>query len=273
MIKKSLNIDQFRQTILKHYNQEKRDFPWRETNDPYAILTSEIMLQQTQTDRVVPKYLAWLDSFPDIHALAQAETTEVLERWVGLGYNRRAIFLHRAAKIMDSEYNGFVPQELTDLLSLPGIGPYTARAIRTFAWGYPEVFIETNIRSVFLFFFFPDQTAIDDSNIMPLIESSLYLEDPRTWYYALMDYGSVLKRKTINPNRNSKHYSKQSRFTGSNREARGAIVRTLSTGARYTITDLATQCGLDRERITKALLGLTKEGIVCDMDGVYGIYE
>jgi len=154
VIKKSLNIDQFRQTILEHYHQEKREFPWRETNDPYAILTSEIMLQQTQTDRVVPKYLAWLDSFPNIHALAQAETTEVLERWVGLGYNRRAIFLHRAAKIMDREYNGFVPQELTDLLSLPGIGPYTARAIRTFAWGYPEVLLRQIFDQCFCFFSF-----------------------------------------------------------------------------------------------------------------------
>ena len=195
----------FQKTILDYYREYGRSFPWRTTNDPYAILVSEFMLQQTQTERVVEKYNRWLEVFPTVDRLAGASLVQVLEQWIGLGYNRRARFLHQCAQVLVAEHNGVVPHEPETLQTLPGIGPYTAAAISTFAYNTPNTFIETNIRAVYIFFFFRDQTAINDKDLFPHIKASLYTENPRLWYYALMDYGAELKKKVVNPNRKSRH--------------------------------------------------------------------
>ena len=259
--------------ILDFYRQEGRTFPWRETRDPYAILVSELMLQQTQTERVVPKYLAWLETFPTAADLAAAPFPQVLAAWSGLGYNRRAGYLQSACRQVVEEWGGAFPRTAGELETLPGVGPYTARAVATFAFGQPEVFIETNIRSVYLFFFFSDQEKVSDSQLMPLIQATLYHEDPRTWYYALMDYGAQLKKSTANPNRQSRHYSRQSRFEGSLRQARGAIVRSLSRGGNtpLSLEEMARLEGLPLERIQAAAERLLAEGMVCRRGDLYCI--
>jgi len=265
------SIRDFQDTIYSNYRESGRSFPWRETKDPYRILVSEIMLQQTQTDRVVPKYLDWLDRFPNLQALAEAPFQDVLERWIGLGYNRRARYLQEACKKIADEYAGEFPREARELEKLPGIGKYTSAAVSTFAFGIPNAFIETNIRAVFLFFFFKDETDVHDADIMEAVEATMDRADPRSWYYALMDYGSSLKKRVVNPNRKSRHYAKQSRFSGSLRQARGAIIRHLGKKGNATLQTIATAEGLPFERIEEAARSLVSEGMVAEAEGIYGI--
>ena len=222
----ALAIKRFHGVVYAHYERYGRDFPWRHTTDPYHVLVSEVMLQQTQTGRVASKYREFLKQFPDVCALAQAGVVEVLAAWQGLGYNRRALALHRTACIICTDFAGLVPQEKQALLALPGIGPYTAAAIRAFAFDLPDVFIETNIRTVFIHEFFPGATTVHDRDILPMVEATLDRSAPRRWYQALMDYGAMLK-ESGNPSRRSAHHRVQSRFKGSRREARGIILRTL----------------------------------------------
>jgi A/G-specific adenine glycosylase len=264
-------IADFRKTILDHYKSEGRSFPWRETRDPYRILVSEIMLQQTQTDRVVQKYNEWLSVFPDAGELAAAPFSLVLEHWIGLGYNRRARYLQETCKAIVERYGGVFPQSADELRALPGLGPYTAAAVSTFSFGIPNVFIETNIRAVFIFFFFPESSDVTDRELLEYIAETIDAADPRTWYYALMDYGATLKKKVGNPNRKSRHYTVQSRFEGSLRQARGAILRQLRSGNAATLADIARENGLPYDRIAKAAEALLGEGFVAETDGVYRI--
>ena len=266
-------VAEFQSMMLDFYHKEGRTFPWRETRDPYAILVSELMLQQTQTERVVPKYLNWLETFPTAADLAAAPFPQVLAAWSGLGYNRRAGYLQSACRQVVEEWGGAFPRTAGELETLPGVGPYTARAVATFAFGQPEVFIETNIRSVYLFFFFSDQEKVSDSQLMPLIQATVYHQDSRRWYYALMDYGARLKKSTANPNRQSRHYSRQSRFEGSLRQARGAIVRSLSRGGNtpLSLEEMARLEGLPLERIQAAAERLVAEGMVCRRGDLYCI--
>lgn len=268
-------VAEFQSIILDFYRQEGRSFPWRETRDPYAILVSELMLQQTQTERVVPKYLAWLEAFPTAADLAAAPFPQVLAAWSGLGYNRRAGYLQSACRQVVQELGGVFPSTAKELQRLKGVGAYTAGAVAAFAFNRPEVFIETNIRSVYLFFFYPDQEKVSDAQLMPLIETTLYRSDPRLWYYALMDYGAALKKSTANPNRQSRHYSRQSRFEGSLRQARGAIVRQLSLGGNrpQALEDLAAGAGIDLYRMQGAAESLVSEGMIMQRGNLYCINE
>lgn len=217
----------FRQAVIEHFRQHARDFPWRHTYDPYQILISEVMLQQTQVARVCGKYEDFVASFPNIRALAEAPTADVLRAWQGLGYNRRALGLQRSAQIMLAEHGGSVPRSVTQLLRLPGIGPATASAVCAFAYNMPVSFIETNIRAAFLHFFFRDGIAVPDKAVLPLVTATLDRQNPRDWYYALMDYGNWVKRTYPNPSRRSKHHSIQSSFAGSRRQLRAQILRIL----------------------------------------------
>jgi len=261
-------LAEFRRAILSYYNDHGRAFPWRETSDPWAILVSEFMLQQTQTARVTAKYSEWMARFPTPESLASAPLAEALRYWSGLGYNRRARNLRRSAEIIATE--GF-PGTAEGLLRLPGAGPYTARAVAAFAFNAPEVFIETNIRSVFIFFFFPGVASVPDSAIAPLVRGTLDAENPRRWYYALMDYGAALKKKTPNPSRRSASYAKQSPFRGSVREARGAVLRALSSGVRSALTDIAEAEDIERERLEQAAVMLAAEGLIVEEGGAYRI--
>ena len=229
------------------------------------------MLQQTQTDRVVPKYLEWLDRFPTLSALAKAPFQDVLERWIGLGYNRRARYLQEACRKIVEEYEGEFPREARELEKLPGIGKYTSAAVSTFAFGVPNALIDTNIRAVYLFFFFKEEVDVSDSDIMVAVEATVDRDDPRSWYYALMDYGASLKKRVVNPNRKSKHYAKQSRFSGSLRQARGAIIRHLGKNGRAELPSIAEAEKLPAERIEEAARSLLAEGMVAETGGIYSI--
>ena len=269
-----VTIPKFRQKVWEFYaseaNAARHALPWRQMRDPYPILVSEMMLQQTQVDRVVPKYLAFLERFPTAASLAAAPLADVLALWSGLGYNRRALFLKRAAEAVVSDLGGTVPADAESLQKLPGVGPYTARAVATFAYGQPYAFIETNIRAVFIHEFFPDKAGVPDSDIVPLIEQSLDRDDPRGWYYALMDYGARLKKTGANPGRKSAHHAVQSAFKGSLREIRGGILKKYAeSGAlRFSKSQLLAAYGGDAGRFEQALAGLVRDGLLgFDADG------
>ncbi len=225
------------------------------------------MLQQTQTERVLPKYESFLNRFPAMADLADATLRDVLLEWQGLGYNRRARFLHECVRIISERHNGQLPGEPAVLVTLPGIGSGTAGALAAFAYDVPTVFIETNIRRVFLHFFFPGIEGVRDRELYPLIERCLDRSNPREWYYALMDYGVALKTRFPNPNRRSAHYAVQSAFQGSNRQIRGAVIRILTSRSDADFATLNESTGRNSERLERILEELTAEGmIVADPD-------
>jgi A/G-specific adenine glycosylase len=258
------NNDQiFRAFVLRYWKKHGRhDLPWRISLDPYAILISEIMLQQTQVSRVVPKFQVFLKAFPGFRQLAAARTRDVLQRWQGLGYNRRALMLHRCAQAVIADHEGILPAHYDALVALPGIGPYTAGAILAFAFDQAVPLIETNIRRVYLHHFFPNRRNVSDADIMPLVTRDVRrTRSPRRWYSALMDYGSVLAGSVPNPNRRSKHYAKQSPFEGSYRQVRGAILRILTQGPT-TIAKIQKLYPAYSARLPRALDDLVKEGFI-----------
>ncbi len=251
-------ISSFRRTVLAHFrNNGRKNLPWRKTRDPHAILVSEIMLQQTQVDRVIPYFNRWIKKFATPPALARAKLIDVLREWSGLGYNRRAKFLHDAAKEIVAKHGSRVPRDLAALLALPGVGDYTAKAVRIFAYNEPEVLIETNVRAVFLHHFFPRSKNVPDAKLLPLIEKALNGQVPRIWYAALMDYGSHLKAQNTNPSRRSKHHTKQSKFEGSLRQVRGAILRAYARGE-----DMAHVRSSNVAQYDKALTSLVADGLL-----------
>jgi len=205
----------------------RHDLPWRQTTNPYLILVSEIMLQQTQVERVIPKYLAFSKAYPSSLKLAKASLRDVLVLWQGLGYNRRAKALVDAARHISGHFSGVFPRTREDILSLPGVGPYTTGAILAFAFNKGVPIIETNIRTVYLHHFFSKKKEVSDKELLSIINLTLDTKNPRMWYYALMDYGSYLKKTVPNPNKRSVHHSVQTTFAGSNRQIRGAIIRVL----------------------------------------------
>jgi len=254
-------IAAFRAEILAWYGANRRDFPWRQTRDPWAILVSEVMLQQTQTSRVLAKYPPFLEAFPRPEALAAAPVAALLALWSGLGYNRRALALRASAAAISERHRGQVPDDENDLRALPGIGPYTARAVLAFAWDRPVILIETNIRAVLIDRFFPGEEKIPDRRLEPLLAAALDPKDPRSWYYALMDYGVALKKKGSNPGRRSAAYARQSPFPDSHRRLRGQILKTLAPGP-LSPDHLAHNLPFARERIDTALAELVAEGFL-----------
>ena len=222
----------FRQNVLRRGRELYRDLPWRRTRDPYEIWISEVMLQQTQVSRVDGRWQRWLERFPTIDALAMAQTADVLDEWQGMGYNRRALSLLKAAQAVSDE-GGQMPSELADLVALPGIGPATAAGIRAFAFNLPGIYLETNVRTVLLHELYPDVAQVPDRELLPIVEATCPQDasdprdDPRTWYYALLDYGAHLKRTVPNPSRRSKTHVRQSKFEGSHRQKRAMVVRAL----------------------------------------------
>lgn len=253
----------FVQSVWQFYQVNGRHtLPWRQTKDPYRILVSEVMLQQTQVDRVIPKYQEFLAAFPTFGALAEAPLGAVLLHWQGLGYNRRAKMLHECAKAVVRDYGGKLPKDEAKLRALPGIGPYTARAVLAFAFGIALPLIETNVRTVYIHHSFADETDVTDAMLLPYIERTLSQDNPRAWYYALMDYGSHLKRTVGNNISKSKHYTKQSTFKGSDRQIRGAIIRQLTTYSSLSYKKLLVAVPFDELRVVAQLERLIEEGMV-----------
>ncbi len=297
-----MKTTEFHKIIWNYYEINRRKLPWRETSDPYKIFISEVMLQQTQVPRVWVKYPEFIHAFPTFRALAKAPFEAVLGQWQGLGYNRRALYLQQSAQQVVEAYNGVLPSDEVALEMLPGIGPATARSIVVFAFNKPLVFIETNIRRVFIHHYFREghseqseeslanassQTSleipslpagrqgskrvlanartiegVDDKQLFPLIEQTLDRRNPREWYYALMDYGSMLGKTIENPNRKSRHYTKQSKFEGSIRQVRGQILKLLLQNKTMNRQELETLFKTDSVRFSKALGQLEQEGFI-----------
>lgn len=219
-------------TQLLHVRGDElyRDMPWRRDTRGYYVLVSEIMLQQTQVDRVLPKFEAFVAKFPDFVSLASASLADVLILWSGLGYNRRAKFLHQAAKAIVASHGGELPTTHTELITLPGVGKNTAGALLAYVYNQPVLYIETNVRTVYLHHFFANQHAVADTDILEKLDATMWRESPREFYWAVMDYGSWLKRSGVCNTAASKHYRKQSPLVGSVREVRGQIIRQLTKG-------------------------------------------
>ena len=257
----------FQKFVLGYFKRSGRDFPWRETTDPYKILVSEVMLQQTQTERVVVKYAEFLKAFPTWKALSNATAAEVVKVWMGLGYYRRAFNLHKAAQCVWNEYGGVPPQTAEGLKNLPGVGPYTAAAVAAFAFGEPAPMIETNIRSVYLYTFYPQVLAVSDKEILQKVEETLYKRDPRSWFYALMDLGVELKKHTKGINQRSKHHVKQSKFEGSQRQVRAAVLRAITEAASIRRAEISRKLSYDADKIEAAITALQAEGLIQTLRG------
>jgi len=255
-------IELFREIILDYYNNYGRNFSWRETSDPYRILLSELMLQQTQTERAAPKYAAFIERWPDFNALSEAPFSEILILWKGLGYNRRAMALKQIALTAVGQYGGTLPSTYEELITLPMVGPAAASAVLAFSFNQPALYLETNIRRVLLHFFFQNEEKVHDRELYKLLEAVLVKEDPKSWYYALMDYGVVLKKMVKNPNRRSAHYTKQPAFENSNRQIRGQILTVFTEKGLVRKKELYSFLNFPPEKIDKCLTDLQHEGFV-----------
>lgn len=264
-----VEIKKFQQEVWDFYHlQGRHDLPWRPPQlkiqngilDLYTILVSEIMLQQTQVVRVLPKFKVWMKKFPTAKKLASASRKDVFDTWQGLGYTRRAKFLQESALLINK--NG-VPAAVNELESLPGVGHYTAHAVATFAWNESYPFIETNIRTVYIHHFFKNRKVVEDKEILSFVKQTLDTAKPREWMYALMDYGSFLKSNGISYNARVKSIRKQGKFKGSVREVRGSIMKFFTTSSILTpFAVKRLEMRFDSNRVTRALEGLIKDGLV-----------
>jgi A/G-specific adenine glycosylase len=265
-------VKRFQHEILDWYSQHQRDLPWRHTRDPYRILISEIMAQQTQISRVVIKYTQWLERFPTVVELADASVSEVLKYWSGLGYNRRALNLKKIAEKIAHDYNGIFPQDEKDLISLPGIGRYTARAILCFAFDKQIAVVDTNVRKVILTQIIHNPQGFklsDSSNNNTLSEKEF--EDiaqqllphgkAYEWNQALMDYSSAVLKKEKIP------IPKQSKFIGSHRYYRSKVLKVLLEKKEVNVEEIGELIKSDytieeKEWLQKLLEELAKEGFI-----------
>jgi len=280
-----LNVEtltSFVRHVLSEGQKHYRDFAWRQTTDPYSILLSEIMLQQTQVARVVGYYERWLERFPNIDAIAATSTSEVLDAWQGLGYNRRGLALKRLADEISEVRGGVLPASYEELQQLPGVGPATAAGVMAFAHNKFAPYLETNVRSVVLHELFADDCEVCDKEVKMVVEqvtsflsqaqdSDLLTEpiiaDARSWNYALLDYGSWLKKTFPNPSRKSKQHTKQSKFEGSFRQKRAILLREILAQPNSCFEELRGRTGFEATDIERVLDLLCQERfIVCDND-------
>lgn len=262
-----MNTTDFQELVWDKARELYRDMPWRQDTRPYYVLVSEIMLQQTQVDRVIPKFEAFIERFPDIESLASAPLSEVLKLWSGLGYNRRAKFLHEAAKKIVNEFSGDFPETHEGLVSLPGVGANTAGAILAYSFNQPVVYVETNVRTVYFHHFFDDSGTVTDTELRVIAEETIDREHPREWYWGIMDYGAYLKRQGVGRIDKSHHYKKQSALKGSVREVRGAILKALAV--QNLVEGDLRMATHDDERFPVALQGLIRDGLVVKKNAQY----
>lgn len=259
-----------RQVYLTYKTHSRAHLPWRQTQNPYHILVSELMLQQTQAERVVPKYLLFIKSFRTISELAKAKPSKILRVWQGLGYNRRALYLKKIAETIAHTYGGKFPEEYSQLIALKGIGQSTAGAILNFAYNKATPFIETNIRTTYIHHFFKNSSSVSDTDILSLVSKTIDNKNPRQWFYALYDYGTQLKtslgKRRTQIHVKSTSYIKQSKFLGSNRQIRGEILRILLKIKKGSVPTIIKESKLlisiEAKLVKHILTQLEKEGFV-----------
>lgn len=255
-----MNNTEFQEIVWRAGRELYRDMPWRESPTPYFVLVSELMLQQTQVARVIPKFQEFIQRFPTLSDLARSSLSDVLVLWNGLGYNRRAKYLWQTAQEVARRFDGELPDTHDELVSLPGIGPNTAGAILNYAYEIPTPFIETNIRTVYFHHFFHDEALVDDKTLKELVVSTMDREHPRAWFWALMDYGAHLKTTVGGRIDKSRHYKKQSPLKGSLREMRGMIIRELAV---HPLDEAQLKMAVQAdERFATALRDLEREGMI-----------
>ncbi|MCG6930422.1 MAG: hypothetical protein LJE64_07670 [Desulfofustis sp.] len=264
-------VARFRSDVYRFYLNHGRRFSWRETISPYRVLVSEIMLQQTQTTRVAARFEPFVGAFPGFGELAAAPFSDVLRLWKGLGYNRRAKYLQDCARLVVSDFGGMLPDHPGILETFPGIGKATASSICVFAFNTPHPFIETNIRTVFIHLFFADHTRVADRDIMEIVERTLDADHPRRWFYALMDFGVMLKKRVGNAGRKSLHYQKQAPFAGSDRQLRGRILQLLLDHQYLEISSLCELLGQPDERLRPLVEALCLEGLAKQNQGTLSL--
>ncbi|HVI69027.1 MAG TPA: hypothetical protein VM581_01070 [Magnetospirillaceae bacterium] len=265
-------IAAFQQMVWSYYRAHKRAMPWRNEPTPYFVLVSELMLQQTQVVRVHQKFATFIHAFPTIKALAEAPLSDVLKVWIGLGYNRRAKFLWDSARMIVADFGGEVPGSQSELTRLPGIGTNTAGAILAYAFNEPAVFIETNIRTAFIHHFFNDNAdAVDDDALRQLVAQALPIENPREWYWALMDYGTHLKSTVGAQLHRVSGYKTQSRFEGSNRQIRGQVLKALMDHKHVSSTELAAL--IPDTRLAEVCQALSQEGLISSRRGQWHLTD
>lgn len=258
----------FQTEILTYYKKNKRSMPWRDISNPYKIFISEMMLQQTQVERVKIKYAEFIKKFPTLKSVAKAEKIEILKVWQGLGYNRRALFIKKACEEIISKHKGIFPKDFNTLQTLPGIGPSTAGAICAFAYNQPVFFIETNVRAVILHFFFKDKTNVSDKEVMDVLKevSPFLIHHPRDWYYALYDYGTFLKKtlgkKKVELHKKSKHYVKQSKFEGSFRQKRAGVLKLKLSNPNILDEEIMEILSLSPQDFEDVMESLDKDGLI-----------
>lgn len=256
------SIDLFNAMLSEFYLKNRRPMPWRDDITPYRVVVSEIMLQQTQVPRVLKKFDEFIQIFPDFAALAQASLEDVLRAWQGLGYNRRAKYLLQIAQEIMNRWDGVVPDDPAVLQTLPGIGAATAGSIVVFTYDRPVVFIETNVRRVFIHHFFQDRVGVSDKEIYPVLTRALDRAHPREWYNSIMDYGTFLAGAIENPNRRSSHYAVQSKFSGSDREIRGRILKILLEEGPAAGEIIYQKIQSEKERTDRILGQMIHEGLL-----------
>ncbi|MFO7677727.1 MAG: Fe-S cluster assembly protein HesB [Thermoplasmatota archaeon] len=261
-------IIQLQNKILLYYKANGRDLPWRKTTDPYKILISELMLQQTQVSRVIEYYNKWITTWPNNSLLAEAKRKDVLHAWMGLGYNTRGINLHKASQIIVEDYQGDVIKAMKNYKKIPGIGKYTSQAVQIFSINADIVTVDTNIRRIFMYEFnLP--ADISDSEIWNIAQRCLPKGKSREWHNALMDYGAMYltSKKTGIPPKTI-----QSKFEGSDRQIRAQILRQL-LNKPVAVKDLQQQYQYESDRLLKILEKMKKQGIIKKEKNYYVLNE
>ena len=261
-------IQEFQKKVFSFYQKNKRDLPWRKTTDPYKILLSELMLQQTQVNRVILYYEKWIARWPAIDALASASLAEVLQAWMGLGYNTRAINLHKAARKIVTEFDNDVLEAMKQYKEIPGAGRYTSQAVQIFSTNADLVTIDTNIRRIFIKeFHLPEE--VSDKELWRLAEQCLPKGKSRKWHNALMDYGALhlTSQKTgIKPK------TQQSRFEGSDRQIRARILRCLLNDT-MSLSELKKTFRIEQKRLRRILDKMVTEKIIVNNNNSYQLNE
>lgn len=261
-------IKRFHKKIFSYYAKNKRELVWRKTTDPYKILLSELMLQQTQVSRVEHYYIEWTQHWPTIHELAKASRSEVLKMWMGLGYNNRAVRLHKAAQVISTTYKGDVLAAMKNYTEIPGVGRYTAHAVQIFADNADMVTVDTNIRRILLHEFSLPEESTDDE-LWTLAQRCLPKGESREWHNALMDYGAqFLTAKTTG----IKPKTHQSKFKGSDRQIRAQILRLLLDKPQ-TIIALQSSLKIQEDRLYTILSKMKRDGLVTQKSNTYKLVE